>query len=166
MHRTRDKGLLLIAFLKLVKGLALLAIGIGALKLLHKDVEAIAFYWLDVLCIDSDSRLFGHIVAKLMAIHDPQLRAISAATFFYSAVTFIEGAGLFLGLRWAEYLTIIATSSFLPFEIYEVAAHFSAGRIVLLLVNVAVVAYLVRVVRMKDANLPKTLSAAQASGMP
>lgn len=166
MHRTQDKGLLLIAFLKLVKGLALLAIGIGALKLLHKDVEAIASYWLDVLRIDSDSRLFGHIVAKLMAIHDPQLRAISAATFFYSAIMFTEGVGLFMGLRWAEYLTIIATSSFLPYEIYEVVAHLSAGRIILLLVNVAVVAYLVRVVRMKDANLPNTRSAAQASGIP
>jgi uncharacterized membrane protein (DUF2068 family) len=166
MHRTRDKGLLFIAFLKLVKGLALLAIGIGALRLLHKDVEAIASYWLDVLRIDSDSRLFGHIVAKVMAIHDPQLRAISAATFFYSAIMFTEGVGLFMGLRWAEYLTIIATSSFLPFELYEVVGHFSIGRIILLLLNLAVVGYLVHVVRMKDANPPKVRSAAQASGAP
>src|SRR5690242_15100161 len=136
MHRTQDKGLLLIAFLKLVKGLALLAIGIGAIHLLHRDVEAIASYWLDVLRIDSDSRLFGHIVAKLMAIQDPQLRAISTTTFFYSAIMFTEGVGLFLGLRWAEYLTIIATSSFLPFELYEVVAHFSGGRILLLLLNI------------------------------
>src|SRR5882757_8098335 len=135
MHRTQDKGLLLIAFLKLVKGLALLAIGIGALKLLHKDVEAIASYWLDVLRIDSDSRLFGHIVAKLMAIQDSQLRVISAATFFYSVIMFTEGIGLFMGLRWAEYLTIFATSSFLPYELYEVVAHFSVGRIILLLLN-------------------------------
>src|SRR5437899_12873478 len=118
MHRTRDKGLLLIAFLKLVKGLALLTIGIGALRLLHKDVEAIASYWLDVLRIDSDSRLFGHIVAKLMAIRDPQLRAISAATFFYSTVMFTEGIGLFMGLSWAEYLPIVASGSFLRYELY------------------------------------------------
>jgi uncharacterized membrane protein (DUF2068 family) len=164
MRRTRDKGLLLIAFLKLVKGLALLAIGIGALKLLHKDVQAIASYWLDVLRIDSDSRFFRHIVARLMAIDDRQLRAISAATFFYSVVTLTEGVGLFMGLRWAEYLTIVAISSFLPFELYEVAVHVSAGRVILLLVNVVVVAYLVRVVRMKDTNLPNARSAAQVGG--
>jgi uncharacterized membrane protein (DUF2068 family) len=165
MHRTRDKGLLLIAFLKIIKGLSLLLIGLGALHLLHKDVEAIASYWFDVLRIDSDSRFFGHIMTRLMAIDDRQLRTISAVTFFYSTVMFTEGVGLFMGLRWAEFLTIIATSSFLPLELFEVVAHFSAGGLLLLLVNIAVVAYLVWVVRSKDANLGKR-SAAKAGGTP
>src|SRR4051794_37530116 len=146
MHRTQDKGLLLIASLKLLKGLSLLFIGLGALHLLHKDVEAIASYWFDVLRIDSDSRFFGRIVAKLMAVDDRQLREISAVTLFYSTILLTEGIGLFLGLRWAEFLTIIATASFLPIELFEVIAHFSIGRVMLLLVNIAVVLYLVWVV--------------------
>jgi uncharacterized membrane protein (DUF2068 family) len=166
MHRTQDKGLLLIAFLKIIKGLSLLLIGVGALHLLHKDVDAIASYWFDVLRIDSDSRFFGHIMTKLMAVDDRQLRVISAVTLFYSTIMFTEGIGLFMGLRWAEFLTIIATSSFLPFELFEVFAHFSAGRVILLLVNIAVVAYLVWVVRNKDANLRDKRSAAKAGGTP
>jgi uncharacterized membrane protein (DUF2068 family) len=164
MHRTQDKGLLLIAFLKILKGLSLLLIGLGALHLLHKDVEAIASYWFDVFRIDSDSNLFGHIVTKVMTLDDHQLRTISAVTFFYSTVLLTEGIGLFLGLRWAEFLTIIGTSSFLPFELFEVIAHFSAGRVLLLLVNLAVVAYLVWVVRNKDANRFLKQSAAAVSG--
>jgi uncharacterized membrane protein (DUF2068 family) len=166
MHRTRDKGLLVIAFLKIIKGLSLLVIGLGALHLLHKDVEAIASYWFDVLRIDSDSRFFGHIMTRLIAIDDRQLRVISAVTLFYSTVLFTEGVGLFMGLRWAEFLTIIATGSFLPFELFEVMAHFSAGRVILLLVNIAVVAYLVWVVRKKNASLPDKHSVANAGGTP
>ncbi|MCU1309858.1 MAG: hypothetical protein JWO20_983 [Candidatus Angelobacter sp.] len=166
MHRTRDKGLLLIAFLKILKGLSLLLIGVGALHLLHKDVEAIASYWCDVLRIDSDSRFFGHIGTRLMAIDDRQLRVISAVTFFYSTVMLTEGIGLFMGQRWAELLTIIATASFLPFELFEVIAHFSLGRVVLLLVNIAVVGYLIWVVRKKDASLAEKHSAAKAGGTP
>ncbi|MCU1284329.1 MAG: hypothetical protein JWO13_679 [Acidobacteriales bacterium] len=152
MHRTRDKGLLLIASMKLLKGISLLAIGVGAIGLLHKDVEAVVFYWIDILGIDFDNRFFGHIIAKAMNVDDHQLRVISIATFFYSVVLLTEGVGLFMGLRWAEYLTIFATASFIPFEIYEIAVHFSAGKVLLFLVNVAVVGYLVYVVRKKEAH--------------
>jgi uncharacterized membrane protein (DUF2068 family) len=48
-----------------------------------------------------------------------------------------------LGKRWAEYFTIIATSSFIPLEIYEIFHHANITKIVVLLINVAVVWYLV-----------------------
>jgi uncharacterized membrane protein (DUF2068 family) len=54
-----------------------------------------------------------------------------------------EGTGLLLGKRWAEYFTIIATSSFIPLEIYELYRHVDLTRVALLLINIAVVIYLV-----------------------
>jgi uncharacterized membrane protein (DUF2068 family) len=54
-----------------------------------------------------------------------------------------EGTGLLLGKRWAEYFTVIATSSFIPLEIYEIARRVDEARIVLLLINIAIVIYLV-----------------------
>jgi hypothetical protein len=49
-------GLRLIAVFKLVKGLLLLAVGVGALKLLHKDVGEVALRWVNVLRVDPDNR--------------------------------------------------------------------------------------------------------------
>jgi uncharacterized membrane protein (DUF2068 family) len=147
MPRTHDKGLWLIAALKLLKGLSLLAIAIGALHYLHRDMEDTVTGWLNILRVDPDNRYLHHLIAKLMAVDDRQLRAISAGSFFYSALLLTEGIGLMLEKHWAEYLTIIATSSFLPLEVYEIFHHFHWGKVSLLVVNVVIVAYLVWVVK-------------------
>jgi len=67
---------------------------------------------------------------------------VSFGTFFYAALLLTEGVGLAMGKRWAEYFTIIATSSFIPLEIYQIFHHANVTKIVLLLINVAVVWYL------------------------
>jgi uncharacterized membrane protein (DUF2068 family) len=51
--------------------------------------------------------------------------------------------GLALQKRWAEYFTIITTSSLLPIEIYELARRVSISRGLALLINLAVVGYLI-----------------------
>src|SRR6185312_11165189 len=114
MPHKHDKGLWLIAALKLLKGLSLLAIAIGALHYLHRDMEDTVTNWVNVLRVDPENRYLHHLIEKLMAVDDRQLRAISAGSFFYSALLFTEGIGLMLEKRWAEYFTIIVTSSFLP----------------------------------------------------
>src|SRR5947209_1990113 len=120
MPRTHDKGLWLIAALKLLKGFSLLAVAVGAMHYLHRDMEATVTHWLDVFNVDADNKYLHHIIEKLMAVDDRQLRAISAGSFFYSALLLTEGIGLTLEKHWAEYLTIVATSSFLPLEVYEI----------------------------------------------
>jgi uncharacterized membrane protein (DUF2068 family) len=80
---------------------------------------------------------------KLTKVDETKLREFSVGTFFYSALFFTEGTGLALRKRWAEYLTIISTSSLLPVEIYEIYDAPSIPKFVVLLVNLTVVAYLV-----------------------
>jgi uncharacterized membrane protein (DUF2068 family) len=58
-----------------------------------------------------------------------------------------EGIGLLLRKRWAEYFTIITTGGLVPLEIYEIARHVTAAKIVVLALNVAIVVYLVVRVR-------------------
>jgi uncharacterized membrane protein (DUF2068 family) len=55
----------------------------------------------------------------------------------------IEGIGLWHQSRWAEYLTIVATSLLIPLEIYEVTRRVTIPRIGALVVNVVVVIYLI-----------------------
>ena len=137
------RGLLLIAAFKLLKGVALLAVGIGALKLFHKDVAAVVEHWINIFQVDPHSRYIQLLLAKLSIVGDRRLKALSVGTFIYSAIFFTEGIGLALRKRWAEYFTIITTSSLLPIEIYELFKHASIGKGVALVINLAVVAYLV-----------------------
>jgi uncharacterized membrane protein (DUF2068 family) len=136
-------GVRLIAAFKLFKGLVLLAVGIGALKLLHKDLGLEVERWADIFRVDPHNRYFHRLLAKVLTLDPRKLRELSVGTFFYSAMDLTEGTGLLLGKRWAEYFTVITTSSFIPLEIYEVARHMSAGSAIVLLFNIAVVLFFI-----------------------
>ena len=141
-HEPDGKGLRLIAVFKLAKGLLLLAVGIGAIKLLHKDVSELATSWIAAIRIDPDNRLIHGLIAKLGLMNDRKLEELSLGSFFYATLLLTEGIGLWLKKRWAEYFTIITTCSLIPLELYELEKRITITRIVLLLVNVAIVWYL------------------------
>jgi uncharacterized membrane protein (DUF2068 family) len=60
----------------------------------------------------------------------------------YATLFMIEGIGLWHEARWAEYLTIIATSSLLPLEIYELVQKLTLPRAAALVINLVAIAYL------------------------
>jgi uncharacterized membrane protein (DUF2068 family) len=146
-HGSRDKGILFIAIFKLVKAALLLAAGTGALLLLHKDVSHTMMNVLGFLHVDSNNHYIHGLVMKIGLVDDHKLEAISAGSFFYAAMMGTEGVGLLLRKHWAEYFTIIATASLIPLEIYELVKHFGIGKILVLIVNIAVVIYLIYRVR-------------------
>src|SRR5712692_11660633 len=141
-HEPDGKGLRLIAVFKLVKGLLLVAVGIGAIKLLHKDVSELAANWIAAIRVDPDNRLIHGLIAKLGLMNDRTLEEMSVGSFFYAALLLTEGVGLWLKKRWAEYFTIIVTCSLIPLELYEIAKRVTFTRIAVLGVNVAIVWYL------------------------
>lgn len=67
---------------------------------------------------------------------------ISLGLIVYASVQIVEAAGLWKGKRWAEYLTVVATTMFIPLELYEVVHHPTSFKICLLLINIAAVIYL------------------------
>jgi uncharacterized membrane protein (DUF2068 family) len=137
------RGLRVIAAFKLVKALALIAVGVGALRLVHKDVAAIAEHWINMFQVDPHNHFIDLLLDKLSILDDRRLKELSIGTFIYAAVFLVEGVGLALKKRWAEYFTIITTSSLLPIEIYELIRRVSIGRSLALIINLAVVAYLI-----------------------
>lgn len=141
-NRDRGRGLRLIAAFKLLKALALIAVGAGALRLLHKDVAAVVEHWVNVFQVDPHSHFINLLLSKLAILNDRRLKELSLGTFVYAAVFLVEGTGLAFRKRWAEYLTIITTASLLPLEIYELVRRVSVSRSLALAVNVAIVVYL------------------------
>jgi uncharacterized membrane protein (DUF2068 family) len=150
-----DRWLLLIAVFKLIKSILLVAVGIGALRLLHRDVADLVERWIDVLRVDPDNRLVHSVLVKVLTVNDRSLKEFSVGTFAYAALFLTEGTGLLLRKRWAQYFTIIVTGSFLPLEVYELMLHASVAKLLVILLNIAIIGYLV--VRLRRENKDKVL---------
>jgi len=141
--RESDRILTLIAVMKLVKAALLIALGIGALRLLHRDLVDTVMHWIDVLRVDPDNRYVHRLLERIFNITPRQLKALSIGTFFYAALFAVEGIGLWMRKRWAEYVTVITTSLFIPLEIYEIFHHVTLTRVVVTVVNLLIVWYLI-----------------------
>jgi len=139
--------LLLIGLFKLLKGIALLAVGIGALRFLHRDLAHSIEHWVNILRVDPDNRHVHALLSRAFRVTPHQLKALSAGTFIYAALFLTEGTGLVMRRRWAEYLTIITTGGLVPLEVYEIAKHVTPVKIAVLILNIAIVVYLVVRVR-------------------
>jgi uncharacterized membrane protein (DUF2068 family) len=142
-----ERTILLIALFKLFKGALLIAAGVGAIKLLHRDIGDTVTHWVEILRVDPDNRFIHATMTRVLFVSPEQLKFISAGTFFYAALLLTEGMGLLLHKRWAEYFTIITTAGLIPLEVYELTRHMTATKIAVLVVNAAIVVYLVVHVR-------------------
>jgi uncharacterized membrane protein (DUF2068 family) len=152
-RHAHSRGLLVIAAFKLFKGLALLAVGFGARHLLSQNLSADVEHWLDLLRIDPHNHYIHLLLQKVADVDEHKLRQLRAGTFFYATLFLIEGTGLALRKRWAEYVTIISTSSLIPIEVYEIVKHYSAMKIAFLAINIAVVVYLIYELRRNRSSV-------------
>jgi len=147
--------LLLIGLFKLFKASLLIAVGIGAIKFLHKDLAGAVLHWAQVLHVDPDNRYLHGGLVRIFRVTPKQLKALSAGTFIYAALFLTEGVGLLLRKHWAEHFTIITTSAFIPLEIYELARHFTVTKLVVTAINVLIVWYLVARVRSRSKRFSR-----------
>jgi len=141
--RNRTLGLRLIGAYKIAGGILLAAAGFGIFRLLDKDLGEVLEHWVYRLRLDPENRFIHAAIMRVSGIDRHHLKAIGAGTFFYAALHLVEGIGLVTLRRWAEYLTVIATGSLIPVEVYEIARKVSGVRIAVLVGNAAIVAYLI-----------------------
>lgn len=142
----RNRWLILIAAFKLSQAVLFIAIGVGALRLVGKDIGDLLTRFADHLRFNTEPRFVNFILEKSSLVTDHLLRRIGAVVFIYAGLDLIEGIGLYLEKAWAEYLTLAITASFLPWEIFEVLRRVTWIRCGLLTVNALVVFYLLKVV--------------------
>jgi uncharacterized membrane protein (DUF2068 family) len=149
-----DRVLRLIGLSKLLEGFLILSLAVGVLKLLHHDVAGVVANWITALRIDPHNEYIHLMLTKLGVLDDHRLKQISAGSFVYAALRLTEGVGLLLRKRWAEYLTAIATGLLIPVEIHELIVHASLPKGAVLVINVAVVWYLVASLRRTKKHAP------------
>jgi uncharacterized membrane protein (DUF2068 family) len=161
--KQHNKVLILIAIYKGLQAALFFAVGIGALRLLHKDVGDVFEDLRDSLHFSPESRLVNFLLEKASLIDDPILRRIGAVAFSYAALSLAEGTGLYLEKAWGELLTLVITASFLPWEVFEVIRHVTWMRIALLVINTLVFIYLLKVVALRRKPSDVEKSAASSS---
>jgi uncharacterized membrane protein (DUF2068 family) len=145
-RRHHNQWLILIAIFKLGQALLFVAVGVGAFRLLHKDVGDMLERMVNHLRFNPEGRFVNFVLDKASLLNDRMLRRIGLAFFCYAALDMLEGIGLYLEKVWAEYFTLAITASFLPFEIYEVVLKLTWIRVSLLAINALVLIYLAKLI--------------------
>jgi uncharacterized membrane protein (DUF2068 family) len=137
----------LIALFKLLKAILLIAVGLGALHLLHSDIANVLAHWVKMFGLNPGGRYVEMAIQKAVALTPNTIRGLGVGSFIYAGLFLTEGIGLWLLKRWAQWFTIIMTSSLIPLAIYEIYRHPTALKVLVLIINVAVVGFLIHRVR-------------------
>jgi uncharacterized membrane protein (DUF2068 family) len=144
-----DRWLIIIGAFKILEGLLFVLLGLGVVRLLHRDMGDMLLRAALALRLDPESHFVNILLDKVQLLTPHKMRLISAGIFLKAGLDFVEGIGLALEKTWAEWLTIGLTASFLPWEIFEIIRHFTWVKVGVTLINVLVLVYLVWVQQLR-----------------
>ena len=117
--QTNSQAMFLVGIFEMFKALLFLAAAFGLLRMLHKDTGVELGKLLHALRISGDHAFVESLLRKATGIEDTQKRVFGALAAAYALLHGIEGVGLMMRKKWAEYFTVIASSLAIPYEIYE-----------------------------------------------
>jgi uncharacterized membrane protein (DUF2068 family) len=147
-HR-HDRWLIIIGAFKILEGTFFVLLGLGFVRLLHRDIGDLLLRLAMSLRIDPESHFVNLLLEKVQLLTPHKMRLISAGIFLKAGLDYVEGIGLAMEKTWAEWLTIAITASFLPWEIFEIARHFTWVKVGITLLNVLVLLYLIWIQRVR-----------------
>jgi uncharacterized membrane protein (DUF2068 family) len=136
-----------IALYKIVKVVLLLAVAYGELRLRDASLAAKLLSWAQARPYGLEHRIVTQLLEWFSGLSVPRINALRIVTLAYAAVFAVEGVGLWMQKRWAEWLTTIITASLIPLEAWELISRPTIGKALIIVTNIAVVAYLVWHVR-------------------
>jgi uncharacterized membrane protein (DUF2068 family) len=143
MKASDARVLRLIALLKFLKAASLIAISVGAFRPLHQDLGEVAEHWVGRLGLDPGRHYVMLALEKVSRLSPAQIKQLGIVGLIYAALFLTEGTGLWLLRAWGEWVTVIISGSLVPVEIYEIYRHPSVTKIAVVVVNVAIVIYLI-----------------------
>ncbi len=146
-HRGQRRVLRAVALVEFIKGIFVVLMGFCAVALVHKDAWLYAESLLGLLHVSTDRRSAQIFLDFADSVTDARLWAAARIAFAYAALRFVEAYGLWKARTWAEWVALVSGSLLLPFEIRELMRGLTAPRCLLFLVNVAVVLYMLYVIR-------------------
>ncbi len=137
------KALRPIAIFEAFKGAVVLVAGFGLLSFLGRDNEEFAERIIRHLQLNPTKHYSQLFITAMSQLNDSHLVALAGFALFYAIIRFAEAYGLWHERRWAEWLAALSGGVYLPIEIYELAHRVTWLKVVALVVNLIVVAYMV-----------------------
>jgi uncharacterized membrane protein (DUF2068 family) len=141
--KPRIGGLKVIAVIKILKGILLTGLAVGFFRSINKDMGEEVRQLTFRLRIDPENTFVRLLLEKVAKVDPHTLRTIGEVTLVYAAELYVEGIGLWLNQAWAEYLLIVATGVFMPWEAKSCIVRFSWERLAVFLVNLGVLLYVI-----------------------
>jgi uncharacterized membrane protein (DUF2068 family) len=141
-----------IAFYKLVKAILMFLIALAVLHLVHHNMVEVVTRWAEKLHADPESRFVRYLTRRVVRVTDRQLHWVGIGALAYMVLYIIEGIGLMMDRRWAEWLTVIAGLGLVPYETHELIHRASVIKALVLLGNLAIAAFLFHRLRVKSAR--------------
>jgi uncharacterized membrane protein (DUF2068 family) len=147
-RRPRDAAWLrAIAIFKFLKAASLIAVSIGIFRIMHQDVGMRLEHFIRAMRLDPGNRHIEMLLARVSNLSPEQVKKLGMVGLIYAGLFLVEGTGLWLQRRWGEWATVVITGLLIPVEVYEIYRHPSIVKTLVLLVNVAVVWYLIHRIR-------------------
>ena len=143
-------GLRLIGLIKLGKAALVLATTYGLYRLRKPDLVDQIYDWLNTLSDTFERRLLERGLDWVDSLGAARIHNIVFATSVYTTILLAEGIGLFMRKTWAEWLTVDASASLIPFELWHLffgVRHNTLAVLAATVLNVVIVIYLVRVLQ-------------------
>ena len=163
-HRRQRRVLRAVATFEFVKGIFVVLMGLCALILVHKDVWLLAESLLALLRISTDRRSAQLFLDFADSVTDARLWAAAWIAFAYAALRFTEAYGLWTERTWAEWVAFISGALLLPLEVREILRGISVLRCGLFLGNLAVVFYMLYIIRINRRERQNARAALAMAG--
>ncbi len=147
MTTQRTNPIRFVAYFEALKGVIVALAGTGLLSLVHKDVLALATRLVEHAHLNPASKYPSIFLQAASHLGDSRLMLLALGAAVYAAVRFAEAYGLYFERAWAEWLAAVSGAIYVPVEVFELVHRPRWMGAVLLLLNVAVVAVMVRALR-------------------
>jgi uncharacterized membrane protein (DUF2068 family) len=132
----------IIALYKLVKVSILVLAAWGELHLHDATLTATLLSWAANRPHGLEHNLVTKALVLLSGMSESRIHALRLLTLTYAAVFAVEGVGLWMQQRWAEWLTTIVTASLIPLEVWELVHNPSIGAGLVVIANTLIAVYL------------------------
>jgi uncharacterized membrane protein (DUF2068 family) len=131
-----------VAVFEAAKGIIVLLLGLGVLRLVHKDVDDVAEQIIRFLHASPGGHLSNLFIAAAHRANDKSLWAVAAAAMVYALVRFAEAYGLWYERDWAEWFALLSGAMYLPWEVLSIMRHSVPLKWVVLILNLVIVLYM------------------------
>lgn len=144
-----NRGLKAVALLEATKGLITVLVIFELHKLAGDNIQQVVEALIAHLHLNPANHLVQEVVSKAGEITVGNIQLVMFGASLYALIRFVEAYGLWHSLVWTEWFALLSGAIYLPFELYELFHKPNLLTAAVLLINLVVVGFMLRVIKHK-----------------